>query len=621
MIRSKYVYRMLSLAAIFSLLLPAATPPLVYATDVTPRMGGVIPGGEMQITTDPANQYDPAISGNIIVYTDSRLYDDDILYYDLAASSEYPVSTTVGTRALSDVSNGVIAYTDFGPYYNRVMIYEVATGTTTEIAGSATIFASNPAIDGTLVAWEIGGIHAQDLASGEARLVGGSTYEYNPAVADGIIAYQRYTVSTASMCDIYAYDWATGLTRTIEDDPNIDARNSDTNGLAVVYDGKDVSGLGDIYFFDLATGEEKRLVLPGNQMNPNISGDYVSFEEFVDGEYNVRLWHVPTGTVFDLGSTLKYMYLNDIDGNRVVYTGVKAVYYSEDIYMYTFETPTYTITATAGPGGSITPSGEVTVSIGENQGFVITPDLGYHILDVVVDGVSQGALSTYTFTSVVEAHTITVNFACGDIEVAPTTVQFGDVALGASATQIVTIQNVGAAGLTVTGISLAPGSGSFGVTSAPSTPFTLAPGATAYVSVAFTPTASGPASGTLRVTSDDPDEGLVEITLSGNGVSGETPPSEQLAGILSFFDESVADGTLTGSGPGNSAKGRLSALRNMLEAAGDLIEEGRVDEAIRQLQAALLHVDGQPRPPDFVTGPAAAELASMIQQLIASLGG
>jgi len=193
--------------------------------------------------------------------------------------------------------------------------------------------------------------------------------------------------------------------------------------------------------------------------------------------------------------------------------------------------------------------------------------------------------------------------------------------VGASATQIITVQNVGASSLTVTGISLAPGSGGFAVTSVPSTPFTLAPSATAYVSVAFTPTAVGSASGTLRVTCDDPDESQVEVALSGTGVSGETPPSEQLEGILTFFDESVADGSLAGSGPGNSAKGRLGALRNMLEAAGDLIDESRIDEAIQQLQSALLHVDGQPRPPDFVTGSAAAELASMIQQLIVSLGG
>ncbi len=41
--------------------------------------------------------------------------------------------------------------------------------------------------------------------------------------------------------------------------------------------------------------------------------------------------------------------------------------------------------------------------------------------------------------------------------------------------------------------------------------------------------------------------------------------------ILKSFDTCVAEGTLSGDGPGNSSEGRLGALRNMIEASGDLI--------------------------------------------------
>ena len=71
----------------------------------------------------------------------------------------------------------------------------------------------------------------------------------------------------------------------------------------------------------------------------------------------------------------------------------------------------YTITATAGTNGSITPSGEVTVNKGESATFTITPNNGYHIEDVLVDGVSVGAVSTYTFSNVTANHTITATFA------------------------------------------------------------------------------------------------------------------------------------------------------------------------------------------------------------------
>jgi hypothetical protein len=48
---------------------------------------------------------------------------------------------------------------------------------------------------------------------------------------------------------------------------------------------------------------------------------------------------------------------------------------------------------------------------GESQGFSIAPDTGYHIQEVVVDGTSQGAVSTYTFGDVGEDHTISASFA------------------------------------------------------------------------------------------------------------------------------------------------------------------------------------------------------------------
>ncbi len=70
----------------------------------------------------------------------------------------------------------------------------------------------------------------------------------------------------------------------------------------------------------------------------------------------------------------------------------------------------YTIKASAGNGGIISPSGNVTVARGKDQTFSINPINGYRISDVIVDGKSVGAVSTYTFDSVKANHTIQVKF-------------------------------------------------------------------------------------------------------------------------------------------------------------------------------------------------------------------
>ncbi len=77
-----------------------------------------------------------------------------------------------------------------------------------------------------------------------------------------------------------------------------------------------------------------------------------------------------------------------------------------------FEINTYTINASASVGGTITPSGAQMVMHGADSAmYTITPDTGYYIADVKVDGVSKGAITSFQFTNVKAAHTIEATFA------------------------------------------------------------------------------------------------------------------------------------------------------------------------------------------------------------------
>jgi hypothetical protein len=83
----------------------------------------------------------------------------------------------------------------------------------------------------------------------------------------------------------------------------------------------------------------------------------------------------------------------------------------------------YTITATAGPNGSISPSGQVSVDYGFDQTFTFTPNACYLIDDVKVDGVSNPAAvaaGSYTFTNVKANHTIDVTFKIKTFTITPT---------------------------------------------------------------------------------------------------------------------------------------------------------------------------------------------------------
>ena len=73
----------------------------------------------------------------------------------------------------------------------------------------------------------------------------------------------------------------------------------------------------------------------------------------------------------------------------------------------------YTIKATAGTNGSISPSGWTSVSHGWDQTFTITPDKGYAVAKVLVDGKSVGSVKSYTFKNVTKDHTIEVVFVKG----------------------------------------------------------------------------------------------------------------------------------------------------------------------------------------------------------------
>ena len=167
------------------------------------------------------------------------------------------------------------------------------------------------------------------------------------------------------------------------------------------------------------TLKDAALTAEGSTLNPN-NGKL----EWVDDKGNV----LPDNTRVEANTTYKWRFTPD-DDNYTALTGEVELYHKSSSggggssgYSY------YTIKATAGAGGSISPSGNVSVREGRDQTFTITPDKGYAVANVKIDGKSIGAAKSYTFENVSRTHTIEVIFMKANGN--PQTGVFVDVATG-----------------------------------------------------------------------------------------------------------------------------------------------------------------------------------------------
>ena len=135
---------------------------------------------------------------------------------------------------------------------------------------------------------------------------------------------------------------------------------------------------------------------------------------------------LPDDTTVKANTTYKWRFTPD-DDNYTTLTGEVELYHKSSSGGGWYDSY-YTIKATAGTGGSISPSGSVSVREGRDQTFTITPDKSYAVSNVKIDGKSIGAVKSYTFENVSRTHTIEVIFMKANGN--PQTGVFVDVATG-----------------------------------------------------------------------------------------------------------------------------------------------------------------------------------------------
>ena len=146
------------------------------------------------------------------------------------------------------------------------------------------------------------------------------------------------------------------------------------------------------------TLDDAALTLDGSTISP---ADGVL--EWVDDAGNV----LPGSTRVKANTAYKWRF-TPADGNYTTLSGEIELYYKPNGgSQYGTD---HTIRASAGANGTISPAGWTSVGEGGEQTFTITPDAGYAVAKVLVDGRSVGAVSSYTFRNVTQDHTIEAVF-------------------------------------------------------------------------------------------------------------------------------------------------------------------------------------------------------------------
>jgi len=342
--------------------------------------------GTTQLITDiPDDQFNPAISGNIVTYTSLETGNANVFYYNLSNGTQTQVSYAPSPTedTLSDVSGNTIVYATTAPFPEPAIQGYVIGGTSNPITISSAGLdeaATKPSINGSVVAWEQSDpsytfqIFADNLSTGTTvdvtPSVNATQNAYDPQVSGNLVAYCEVSsagsqVIVANLETLASTAVATGCSQLT---------GLDFSGDSVVYGYLDTStSETNIGLYNLSTGTETSISpTPGySYEDPHISGDWVSYdadEQNSSGAFSsIVLYNIPTGDYYVVApgtNSSDSAFLSDVS----VLDGIGRVAYTDDVsagnqvYVFQFD-------ALSAPAISASPA---TVYSGESATLSIT---------------------------------------------------------------------------------------------------------------------------------------------------------------------------------------------------------------------------------------------------------
>ncbi len=291
-------------------------------------------GTETQLTTDLADQFDPAISGAYTVYTDRRSPDTDIYLYDIDAAVETQITSGGGDQMLNDVSGDLVVYTDYSSVIADIYLYKIDTAENIQLTDDPN---SQPtsAIDGNRVVFDDNrnghyDIYMIDVSTMiETRLTDDPSHQIWPAISGSVVVWEDYRNGNF---DIFMLDLDSGIETQLTSD-QAQERFPDIDGDIITF-ASDRNSTGDIYFYRISTGETFAVTSSEDyQTNPAVSGDYISYEDYSTGDADIWLYSISLDEIRQATTDTNDQYLHALSGNRLVYTDNR----NENLDIYLFE--------------------------------------------------------------------------------------------------------------------------------------------------------------------------------------------------------------------------------------------------------------------------------------------
>jgi beta propeller repeat protein len=339
------------LVAVVALIAAAA----VAHGGLTPA-ASVRPGSLLPVVARTDNQYQPAVFGNLIAWTDTRSGDGDIYAREMDTGPETPVVVETEGQSTAVAFGKRIAWIDSrysggSMFESDIFMRDLAEGVETPVTTDPGLERTGDLFGDHLVWYTdalmpISDIHVTDLSNGSTRpIVELDGAQHSPMIHGDLVVW---ATSEGVDGDVYMTDLSTGQHAPVSSAADRQS-GADVYGDVVVWmDYRNAATGPDIYMRDLSTGQESPVcVADGGQYYPRIFGDLIVWRDERGFDWDIYMYDVSTGEERPVTTAAGNQLDPAVYGHVVAWTHYNVI--DNDVYMARIDGPPTRFFALEGP--------------------------------------------------------------------------------------------------------------------------------------------------------------------------------------------------------------------------------------------------------------------------------